>query len=878
MRYDHIQPLAFPIDPERLRDISRPYQVCEFPRTWRGRLVDFFYPDHRANQGERRGGVPLSAITRAFATLLPDVIAHRASGRGMWLAAAYRPDDEALQALIHGGLIATAQEWQRKHPQRPIDIEGLPELLAGIDVSALDWQVREPLPDPGHAAGDETFKLLPHLIAAHLAGGGWTVEHGRSGTSSFARATSDNGAELVSWPPHYHRRAKYTWPWSFIVRFNVQTLPFDPTPYLFVRVGVRRYAGKKVFLKSNDRDLSVAIKAPAPWYDGQLPPVFGRATVRWRPGPKETKGGRMDWTDDIVAVLNRLHGAYELPSAADLCADPIPHLNGDDDHVAAVFYRTGYRYKHPVGDGASAKDRWRIFSQLSHALRPHLDLVAPAERVLVDVPRRPPVKKKDGIRISASQLTAAVGSRIDVEVWYQTRAMRKEAFEALARTLQLPALVALGDTDGERWETATSELYLSVRAAALNELAGPMVVDGDIRNPADQAREASTRRINQVTGWLKPDPAGDRIVFTLVELEDADAFSTQTDPKHATRVAAGRARRITQFFTPDKPNEKPNDRRLRVEQAVRDLLARQTGMSSPGFPLGLADAPLPPNTRIVGLWAIRKNGVGNAAYPVAVCWDPAEPVIKILLPQTARKWRPLPEGLLALTKLKGNQALLDDENTLNFIDALLDQLGALSGSTLLLTHAQNLRSRWKNLANTRLNPNDLARASTTADPISRYQGLRHIRVRTNPGGETPQHYAMDADNIGISAGLWRSPSNDLIFYSTPDKPATASTSSPKGSKLEPRWSRPRNSENSSRLVVDISSDVWNPQLVEFAVAGLQDGDVPAAWAAAAHQTRYLASHHDDATVLPHVLHLARLAGQYLLPAHQLDDDIEVTDG
>jgi hypothetical protein len=31
-------------------------------------------------------------------------------------------------------------------------------------------------------------------------------------------------------------------------------------------------------------------------------------------------------------------------------------------------------------------------------------------------------------------------------------------------------------------------------------------------------------------------------------------------------------------------------------------------------------------------------------------------------------------------------------------------------------------------------------------------------------------------------------------------------------------------------------------------------------------------------VLPHVLHLARLAGQYLLPAHQLDDDIEVTDG
>jgi pPIWI_RE module N-terminal domain/RNaseH domain of pPIWI_RE/MID domain of pPIWI_RE len=877
MRYDLIQPLAFPIDPERLRDISQPYQACEFPRTWRDRLADFYYPDHRANQGERRGGVPLSAITRGFATLLPDVIAHQATGRGMWLAAAYRPDDEVLQALIHGGLIATAQEWQRKHLQRRIDLQALPELLAGIDVSVLDWQVREPLPDPGHVAGDETFKLLPHLIAAHLAASGWTVEHGSSGISRFTRATSDNGAELVSWPPHYHRRGNYMWPWSFVVRFNVQTQPFDPTPYLFVQVSVRRYAGKKVSLRRNDRDLSVAIKAPAPWYDGQLPPVFGRATVRWRPGPKDTKSGRMDWTDDIVAVLNRLHGTYQLPNAVDLCADPIPHLHGGADYVAAVFYRTGYRYKHPVGDGASAKDRWRISSQLSQALRPHLDLVAPAKRVLVDVPRRPAVKKKDGIRISASRLAATVQGRLEVEVWYQTRPMRQEALDALTRTLQLPPLVAVGDAGEERWETSSPELHLNVRAAALDELAAPMAVDHDIRNPADQAREASTRRINQITGWLKPDLAGDHIVYTLVELEDADAFTTQTDPKHATRVAAGRARRITQFFTPAKQGEKPNDRRLRIEQAVRDLLARQTGMPSPGFPLGLPDAPIPANTRIVGLWGIRKNGVGNAAYPVAVAWDPAEPMVKILLPNSPRRWHPLPEGLLALTKLKGTQALLDEADTLRFIDALLDQLGALPGSTLLLTHAQNLRSRWKNLANSRLRPNDIARASIT-DPISRYPGLRHIRVRTNLGGQTPQHYAVDADNVGISAGLWRSPTNELLFYSTPDKPATASTSSPRGSKLEPRLNRPRNKQNPSRLVVDISSDIWNPQLVEFAVAGRQDGDNPAAWAAAAHQARYLATHHDDATVLPHVLHLARLAGQYLLPAHQLDDDIEITDG
>jgi hypothetical protein len=135
---------------------------------------------------------------------------------------------------------------------------------------------------------------------------------------------------------------------------------------------------------------------------------------------------------------------------------------------------------------------------------------------------------------------------------------------------------------------------------------------------------------------------------------------------------------------------------------------------------------------------------------------------------------------------------------------------------------------------------------------------------------------VNGDNIGLSAGLWRLPTNDLVFYGTPDKPATASTSSPRGSKLEPRWNRPRKRENPSRLVVDITGDVWNPQLVEFAAAGLQDGGIPGAWAAAARQACYLAVHHDDATVLPHVLHLARLAGQYLLPAPHLDDDIEAS--
>src|SRR6266545_5787291 len=56
---------------------------------------------HSGPTGARSGCHSHSAITRAFATLLPDVIAHRATGRGMWLSAAYQPQGEVLEALIH---------------------------------------------------------------------------------------------------------------------------------------------------------------------------------------------------------------------------------------------------------------------------------------------------------------------------------------------------------------------------------------------------------------------------------------------------------------------------------------------------------------------------------------------------------------------------------------------------------------------------------------------------------------------------------------------------------------------------------------------------------------------------------------------------------
>jgi hypothetical protein len=72
--------------------------------------------------------------------------------------------------------------------------------------------------------------------------------------------------------------------------------------------------------------------------------------------------------------------------------------------------------------------------------------------------------------------------------------------------------------------------------------------------------------------------------------------------------------------------------------------------------------------------------------------------------------------------------------------------------------------------------------------------------------------------------------------------------------------------------------VWNHQLVELAVAGLQAADDPdgEAWAALAHDLRWAAPHHREPTVLPWPLHLAQLVGEYIVPV-KLIEEIEATE-
>ncbi|BEL01831.1 hypothetical protein Q0Z83_000220 [Actinoplanes sichuanensis] len=888
MRYDHIQELVFPLDPTLMTGLLQPYQACTFPTTWKTALTEFLNPG--ATNGPRRA--PLRDLTTAFSTFQPEVIVNDARGDNqLWLGAATKPDDAALTALIHSGVVTTAHAYAKRYPRRQIQLQQLPDLLAGMNPDRdLTWTQVDPVPRPGKTAGDPVFRLLPDLLAAQLVGdNGFSVDHGGVATSRFQRITTTNGAELVSWPPHYHPRRKRRWPWSYVIGLTVQTYPDNPQPHLFVTIGLRRYASGKIFLKNYKRALSVAVKAPAPWYDGHLPPVFARSSMKWRPGAYGKKDGFWDWTDDIVAVLQRYHAQMQLPSPADLANDALRQIPELPQYEAgfetAVFYRTGFRDKHPVGDGVSAHDRWRIFEALRDALTPHLQAVKLTDRVPhVSTPPRPPAKK-DGVRIDADKVAAAIGRNITFEIWWQTTTIRDETLAQLSSVLQMPPLTPGPEPD--TWNTENHALRVTARARTLadRDLAQKLNTDPKIIKKADRIRAAATNRISNIRDWLFQQPATEP-TFTMVELDDGDAFTDEDDPKFATRIGAGRTHRNTQFLTPYTTAEKNKDRRIRIEQCLRELFVRHAGLPARPLKLGLDHETLPATTRVVGLWLVRKNSPQNTAYPIAVCCDPRQPVVKVRLPGD-RTWLPMHQAQLRLSTLHGDEALMTPKQVTAFIDDLLEQLNSLNGPTLLISHAQNLRSNWYNTSNGRLRLDELS-TSDIHVPATRYPNIRFVRVRTNLNKETSQHFAyaerkeQDPEGklttiktIGLSAGLWRPDStNSRLFFSTPDKPVTASKTSPRGSRLELRVKKVK--DRPDEFVLDIGAEVWNPQLVEYFVAALQPGDNPAPWAAAAHQYRYAAAHYDDPTVLPLPLHLARKAGEYLFPAYQLDASISET--
>ncbi len=271
----------------------------------------------------------------------------------------------------------------------------------------------------------------------------------------------------------------------------------------------------------------------------------------------------------------------------------------------------------------------------------------------------------------------------------------------------------------------------------------------------------------------------------------------------------------------------------------------------------------------VGIWMIKQNSSTSSdgstvRLPVMIYMASDTTEIKAIAPGLGNNWLPYREVLLRIGRGEAQGYQRSEDAVTKFIKQKLNDVLSL-GDTLLLCHAQNLRSTWSWLTNGNITQDSVNFGRENLSKIENFDSnLRIVRVRDSQGQshETPEWYAQnDGDGNGFSEGIFQM--GERVFASTYNTPkqfklnrdlSKASTWTTRNRKTKEEKSHPP------------SPDVyyWNPGLVELTVACIQPEDNPSLWAALAHELRHIALHHDEPLKLPLPLHLAKLIEDYVL--------------
>ncbi len=883
-QYNSLRTLAFQFAPD-ISTLAYQCAVMSFPEQWKPLLR--YLAREATGRSDKPVSIPIDSLNRTLHALAPDLIhiargAHN-EGERPWLYSVRELDRERLFAIVHAWVhvaFAKASDANRRRVLDELSADALQWTTRTLNLA--DWHAG----DNGTAepADSDVFVLLPHYLATLISDKNASFAIGNE-TRSFRRApraTGQNGAELISWPPIIYTDTQgKQWPFSIVLTVTLQTVPFQSFPVIHCDLGIRRWAGPKTDIPSMRRgQTSVYLLTETPWLRGfQHTHTFQVAQLARKKITNEASRNadyRIVWGrgGELAAILEHLgaHRQQEFPDPQHIVDDPLQSLNIDGSLSAALVYRHGMTPPHRVGSGIPPADRRSIAEPLKDFLAPTFQLTEPPTRV--HVPRMTlqnpffpsTAAKKNDEQMSRlyTQCRAAVGracgGRLAVEIRYQRHDFAATMSRVVGEMLDMP--VAPGQT------CTTPELAITMTAAHLGSLGEALNIDTSRKRTRDRLLAAHDERMTMIQAAMSPvvNPT-----ITLIEMGDENAFDEGQDPKMALRLGFARTGRLTQFFVLPTDNAEDDNLEYRARNGFLDGL-RQLGVS--------IDLPsmqgLPPALNVVGLWFIQQNAPTNPAQgktmlPVAVNLAVETGEIRAIAPGLdGSGWLAYPDLLKAIAAGKAT-SVKKPYDAIPFVQKIIQETTA-EGDTLLLCHAQNFRRVWPWVGNGKIIRDHLVFGKDSVQPISNWSGLRVVRIRDNQGNETPEWYAenLDEDVLneapGFSQGLFAM--GERVFASTYQPPKTASTQARSISKFE-EWVNTTGTKAPNPAYY-----AWNPGLFELTVAALQPNDIPERWAAFVHKLRQATLQYDAATALPLPLHLARGVQEYVLLTDEWSDDDE----
>lgn len=852
MAYERLRTLSFRLKKTRAKSAKGiELSVLSIPNDWKRRFRSL------SSSPSAQVRTPVWTLNAAVRALVPGILtvgSHAADDGSPWLL--------ARETVPPSELFAIVAAWMRHEFSRA---EALNDALAAMRPEDFVWgKERVPFDDWSTAENgtaspgkpDRAFSVIPAAIAAELAG--ISIELGGQPRKLYRVPQDDrNRSEVVSWPPYEHDGRGEKWPYSLFLQFALQTTPFIGEPRINCHAGIRRWAiagsrGRSIYLPSSG-STTVLLRTRAPWIaETAYPPSFQSAELEWSYGRDGASGPR--WSNSLPAILDLLRPGRTLPTPEKLVARPEDSLSGDP--IAAITFRNGITPIHQVMAGLSPYDRREIFERVVESSARILAPVEPLERAALRTSKKfapkvswkPSAKVKPGasdtLAFVRGRIAAACRGALVVDVLHQTDHFRDGVLRVLAASAGPLREAATGE-----WTASTAELSLTIRTRPLGSL-GDSLERLAAGGRDERNRAALIQRCEQVFRSLPPLQVTGA---ALVELGAASDFAAGTDPKDALRRGLALSGRVSQFVnTLDVPDEETLDpHEHRLTNAWRDTLRQ----------LGVVTVDLPRNVNALAFWLVTQTRrTAKTGYPqqlpVAI-WVTPEGSVRALAPGMKVPLAYRDFLLHVASRESFGYGRRDD--VVRFIEEVLRrEVTDTSKPTLMLTEAQNLTKAWSFLQNGRLAADSIG-FGAVMDRISSFPGLRHVRACVGDGLRTPDCFG-EADNAqGVAKGLWKLGGNGRVFASTSSKPVTAKTALVSASKFGP-W-RGKKGKQASRP----NASTWSPTLLELTVAGIQEGDDPTEWAAAAHQLRFVASHFDDALLLPLPLHLARTIEEYLIP-------------
>lgn len=463
MRNPAIQFVSCTLRPESSLRTIHLHQLF-FPKDWLEPLNAL--QSERSDRRDMPTTLPLKSLNAVLQAFLPDLLsapnALRRTDRTSRNRGTSEVENSRAQPWLltqkpipSGELWRIFQIWLQETYEACESFEDLTPVLHEED---LAWQphILHLIPNKTHENGTANvpplaYKVIPSLLADVLVEKDVKIKVGTE-QCSLAKVITDEGAELMTWPPVYYKRRskrklnkseeKRAVGYSYTIKITLQTIPGNGEPRIHFHYGVRRwrcescYDGTNLYLK---RRTSVYLRPQKKWYAPSSEKNKTFLHTKIEAVKNEDKGERLPlWMDLVPNIASRID--VPLPEAQDIARRPLAWLDGIQGLEAGIIFST--QGKLPVGVGLGPDVCEDMTNRLMKALSDHLSLLPLCQPYIIP-DKTEHHQLMDDLRDmpASTRLTAleqSVGSRITFEIHWTTERVRDMLFDRLLALLTGP--------------------------------------------------------------------------------------------------------------------------------------------------------------------------------------------------------------------------------------------------------------------------------------------------------------------------------------------------------------------------------------------------------------------------------------------------------